>query len=827
MQLQYNQIKEQHPHDIVLFRLGDFYEAFNDDAKILSKVLGLTLTGRGKDENRMPMAGIPHHALNTYLPKIIKAGLKVVMVDQLTEPKPGELVQRDITKIYTPGTLTDENTLSEHVNNYLVSIYIDTKTKELTYGIAIADVSTGKLEVFQTSNLSVLKTELQRISPAEVIAANNQVEKLKAQLGLNFTTVADTDFLFDRAYAKLLEQFQTSSLKGFGIEEMRASISALGALISYLQTCYKALATHLRRVSVYNYSEYMQLDESTIRNLELVAPASGNDFSATVFSVLNQCGTNMGKRKLYDWLLHPYLVTEPLQERWDTVSLFAEDLMFTTSLREKLAQIADIERIVGRIGVGSAGPRDLLALKESLIQSLAISEQMSGQSSAPARFKHLAHQLSSTEHIQEVIDLIDKGISADAPVALSDGGVIADGYNAEIDELRALRHGGKSTLAEIQAREVERTGITSLKVSYNKVFGYYIEITKTHADKVPADYIRKQTLTNAERYITQELKEWEDKILTSEERLARLELELFVDIRNQIARVASELLVIAGCIAELDVLSNFGYLARNYNFCKPELSKVSELRIRDGRHLVVERLNNDFTPNDVEFDKTAGIIILTGPNMSGKSTYIRQVALITLLAQIGCFVPAKEMKFSLVDRIFTRVGASDNLSRGESTFMVEMHETANILNNATDKSLIILDEVGRGTSTYDGVAIAWSVVEYIQTKLKAKTLFATHYHELIALAEKYPEIKNYHVKVLEEGGTVLFQHKIAPGSTSRSYGVHVAKMAGVPNEVVEKAEEILEKFETRNSKSETGEPKTKKAAPSRPKKISPQQLGLM
>lgn len=826
MQKQYNEIKSQYPGDIVLFRLGDFYEAFNADAETLSRVLGLTLTGRGKGENRTPMAGIPHHALDNYLPRIVKAGLKVVMVDQLTEPKPGELVERGVSKIYTAGTLTEENTLSEETNNYLASIYVKTEKKQSIWGVAFTDISTGKLQIFESANDNLIHTEIEKLNAAEIIVAKSQITDVKVLQPNNVTLRPDNDYAPDVAHRLCLEQFNVDTLKGFGIAEMGTAISALGALLNYLKECQRTSLEHLKQVNVYHPDEYMHLDGATIRNLELVFPSSGNDMRTTVYSQLNQCQTNMGKRKLYDWLLRPYVTPAPLQARWDAVELFYVDGIFTDKVRHQLRKVADIERIVGRIGVGSANAKELIALRDSLVSIQDLLQIFPAK--LPGQIKLLTTSLEENPTLQTVIDLITESIHPEPPISLTEGGIINPGHNPEIDELRDLKKGGKSKLAEIQSREAARTGISSLKVSYNKVFGYYIEITNTHADKVPTEYIRKQTLTNAERYITQELKEWEDKVLTAEEKLVRLEYEMFVGIRTQIAQMATALLKAGDNIAEIDVLANFGYLAKQYGYVKPTLSKQTRLHIRNGRHPIIEKLQDEFTPNDIDFNSETELILLTGPNMSGKSTYIRQVALLTLLAQIGCFVPADQMEFSLVDRIFTRIGAADNLSKGESTFMVEMYETANILNNATKDSLIILDEVGRGTSTYDGVAIAWSIVEFINKELHAKTLFATHYHELVALADKYPRIKNYHVEVLDTGEEIVFQHKITPGSTSRSYGVHVAEMAGVPAEVVRRAEQILAGFEANGDMTKHSEGvKQKKSAPTRPKKIAPEQLGFI
>jgi DNA mismatch repair protein MutS len=848
MQEQYEQVKAKYPNVILLFRLGDFYEAFNDDAVTISRVLGITLTGRGKGETRTPMAGIPHHALKNYLPKLIEAGLKVAVADQMEEPVPGKLVERQVTKVLTPGTIVDEETLDSSKNNYIASVFFE-ETKESTkpiFNLVICDLSTGEFRAFLTTSPRILKIELEKISAKEVLASESQNDSLRTLYSNHLESQPDNYFKLESAYEVLTNQLGVQSLKGFGIEEKKGIISAAGALIQYLKDCQKTELKHLKSIKLYTYDSHMQLDIETIRNLELFYPISGNDLSTTVYSVLNACQNPMGKRLLRNWLLTPLLDPEILQERFDSVEYFFQNRIKTSEIQNFLKNISDIERIVGKIGVGSANPKDLVALRFSLENTLDLLRSLYiEKEKLPGRINALIQRIvgenpsadsnNVSDRIKEIIDLIKLAISEDPPAIINEGGIIAKGYNSEVDELRSLSHDSKKILSEIQQREIQKTGISSLKISYNQVFGYYIEVTKTHINKVPDYYIRKQTLVNAERFITEELKTLEDKILSAEEKLDILERDLFIEIRNSLSSFSSELLEVGKVLAEFDVVSNFGYLARENKYNKPEISKTDDcLEIINGRHIVVEQLKKDFVPNTTNFEKNSVIHILTGPNMSGKSTYIRQVALITLLAQIGSFVPAEKMKFSLVDRIFTRVGASDNLAHGESTFMVEMTETANILNNATNRSLVILDEVGRGTSTYDGVAIAWSIVEYLFSKIKCKTLFATHYHELIELENRYTGIENYNVNVIEKGTEILFQHKISKGSTNRSYGVHVAKLAGVPNEVLERANEILEKFEKNGgSKEEKSSASSQlksdsvKKSPVKPRKIHPEQLGLM
>ncbi|MEO7737359.1 MAG: DNA mismatch repair protein MutS, partial [Candidatus Dojkabacteria bacterium] len=777
MQEQYNRIKSETPGTVVLFRMGDFYETFDEDAELVSRVLGITLTSRGKNENRQPLAGIPYHALPTYMPRLVEAGLKIAIADQMETPVPGKLVEREITKIITPGTILDENSLDASKNNYIASIYVLNNI----FGLAFCDLTTGEFKSFSTNSESVLKNELKKINPSEIICADCHFENLNKLNPRRLEKLLDSKFNLKKSVQTLENQFKVNSLKGFGfnvtqdstIKDSRpeeiAIVTAAGALISYLIECQRGDIKHIRGIQSYAYNDYMKLDFETIRNLELLFTNSGTD-SPTLYSVINKCVNPMGKRKLRSWILNPLINPDIISERHESVEFFYNQPQLLSRLRDTLYKIADVERIVGRIGVGSANPKDLVGLKNSLVNIIELSKSLSAQELS-TRLKYLMNELKN-ERINEVIKIIDESIDNEPATLINNGGIIKIGFNAEVDELRNLRSNSKQILAEIQKREIERTDITNLKISFNNVFGYYIEVTTSHLSKVPDDYIRKQTLANAERYITQELKELEVKILSAEEKLIKLEQELYIQIRAKLADYSQTLLAVGNAIAELDVFLDFAFIAREFNYAKPEILEViaseasqshkphsngittssstprNDFHLTDGRHPVVERLVEKFIPNTTEFGEKSVIHILTGPNMSGKSTYIRQVALIALMAQIGSFVPAKEYKFNIIDRIFTRVGASDNLSKGESTFMVEMTETANILNNATEKSLIILDEVGRGTSTYDGVAIAWSIVEFIQDKIKAKTLFATHYHELISLEEKYSDIKNYNIKVV-------------------------------------------------------------------------------
>ncbi len=845
MQEQYYKIKDEYADAIVLFRLGDFFEAFNEDAVTLSKTLGITLTGRGKDEERHPMAGIPHHALRTYLPKLIEAGFKIAIADQMEDPVPGKLVERKVTKLITPGTVLDENSLDGSKNNYIACILIIEGKERQIIALVYCDLSTGELKAFEASSPQALQIELNKIKPAEIVCKASQLNLISNIFKTRLEIVDDKKFYDSSNQEKLLEQFGVASLKGFGIDQKSNIVNAASVLIEYLKECQKTDIKHIKSISLYNYDNYMHLDPETIRNLELLLPISGLDQTNTLYNILNDCKNSMGKRKLRQWILNPLVNLEMLEDRLNAVEFFYNDRVLTSEIQNKLSNTGDLERITGRIGVEAANPKDIVALKYTIIEIQEILQSLE-KTNLPSRLKHLlATAMSNSNVYQNIIDLINKSINDDAPAVITEGGIIKNGYNQNIDKLNNLSRNSKQILLQIQQREIQRTGINSLKISYNSVFGYYIEVTKSHFSKVPQDYIRKQTLANAERYITEELKELETRILSAEEKLVKLEQEVFINVRSQIAEFSKDLLILGDIVAEVDVLCNFGNLAREYRYIKPMLKKSSDsnvrsLTIKNGRHPVVEKLTQNFTPNTTEFTQDF-IHILTGPNMSGKSTYIRQTALITLMAQIGSFVPADSMEFSIVDRIFTRVGASDNLAKGESTFMVEMTETANILNNATADSLIILDEVGRGTSTYDGVAIAWSIIEHIYDKLKCKTLFATHYHELIELEKKYKGIKNYNVEVVDNKGEIMFKHKIIPGSTSRSYGVHVAKLAGIPQDVIKRADEILKEFEGNGSKKSDKQlemvqdksqksynrVKTNKTSVPKPKKIHPEQLGLI
>ena len=793
---QYLAIKAKYQDMILLYRMGDFYETFYEDAKIISRVLGIALTKRshGKVAD-VPLAGFPYHALDAYLPKLIKAGHKVAICEQVEDPKKAKtVVKREVVEVITPGTALSEKILDNRSSNYLAAVYL----KDDMAGISYCDVSTGAFYLSEIPVTEVLNY-LQEIAPKEILVSSAQEADVQQLLGNRLaaihTRMDDWIFTYQFAYERLTDHFRTPNLKGFGAEDYPLGIVAAGAILYYIGENYQNRLEHIQRVSVISASDVMILDETTRRNLEITTSLMGDNRQGTLLAILDHTLTPMGSRLLKHWMVHPLIRKEAIDQRLERVSAFYENNALRESVREALEHISDMERLLARISTGRATPRDLIALKQALRYIEPIREALREANDPRLR------TFLDMEDVTDVADLIQRAIVDNPPQTLTEGNIIKTGYHAELDELRTISQEGKTVIVELQRREREKTGIPSLKVGYNKVFGYYFEVTKTHQDKVPDYFIRKQTLTNAERYITPELKEFEEKVLTAEEKMASLEYELFQQVREQIARRGEAIQKNAHLVAELDVLANFAHVAHKYQYVRPEITADTELHITEGRHPVVERLlppDQPFVPNDTHLDnENTQIMIITGPNMAGKSTYLRQVGLIVLLAQVGCFVPAASAKIGVVDRIFTRVGASDNLAFGESTFMVEMLETANILNNASPRSLILLDEIGRGTSTFDGLAIAWAVTEYIHNTpaISAKTLFATHYHELTELATLYPRIKNFKVAVKEYGDQVIFLRKIEPGGMDNSYGIYVAQMAGMPREVVDRAREVLMNLE--------------------------------
>ena len=798
---QYYKIKQKYPDTILLFRMGDFYETFEDDAVITSKVLGITLTKRAHGAaGDVPLAGFPYHALDSYLPKLIRAGYRVAICEQLEDPKFAKgIVKRDVIEVVTPGVAFSEKLLDHKSNNYLCGIYI----KDDVAGISFADVTTG--EFFTTEvPIKKIKETLESISPAEVLVSKRELPKLQStfeQIPFKFTITKIDDWIFSYEYCFeiLTMHFKTASLKGFGIDNNQSeAIIAAGVVLHYLQETQKANLGHLKKISIYNPTDYMILDPATKRNLEILASMSDGSRAGSLISILDKTKTSMGGRLLKKWVSLPLLKLEQIHNRLEAVEELYQNENLRNQIAEELKQIGDLERIISKICTGRANPRDVINLKLSLKRIPVIKDILRNVKSVA--LQRIRDNLIGLTYI---VDKIEAMLVDDPPLNIADGGVIKPGFNAELDELRNLSSSGKDYLAQLQARERERTQIPSLKVAYNKVFGYYIEISNAHKNKVPQDYIRKQTLVNAERYITPELKQYEEKILNAEERIYQLETEFFNELRITISDEAEKIQKNAQLIAALDCFLSFAEVAIENNYVKPEVNDDDAIIIKNGRHPVVEKIlpyGEKFTPNDTYLDNsTQQIMIITGPNMSGKSVYLRQVGLIVLLAQIGSFVPAESARIGIVDKIFTRVGASDNLAAGESTFLVEMHETANIVNNATPKSLILLDEVGRGTSTFDGLSIAWALTEYLHENINvaAKTLFATHYHELNELANIYPRIVNYKVDVKEVGDKVIFLHKVVPGYADHSYGIQVAEMAGLPVSITRRAKQILKNLESK------------------------------
>ncbi len=795
---QYHKIKAQYPDTILLFRVGDFFETFDEDAKKASQVLGITLTKRanGKAEN-VPLAGFPHHAIDTYLPKLVRSGYRVAICEQMENPKFAKgIVKRDVIEVVTPGVAFSDKLLDHKKNNYLASIYV----KDNIAGISFSDVSTGEFYAYQI-NVNGLNSQFGLITPSEILISKRQKSFFEGLIKKYLPTARVStleDWIFEYEFARdlLLNHFGTQTLKGFGLEGNEVAISTAGAILNYLKETQKEKLGHLNKVSLFNPSDYMQLDFATKRNLEIMFTMQDASREGSLISILDKTNTSMGGRLLKRWITAPLRKLEPILKRQQSVAELVTKKTLRKNVREELKEIADLERLTSKICTGRATPRELIYLKNSLRKIPLLKQLLDGTISE--RIKNIAESLDA---LDEVVEKIELAITDDPPVSVGNGNVIRPGYSPELDELRNITKNAKSWIENFQEKERLRTNIPSLKVSYNKVFGYYISISNTHKEKTPPDYIRKQTLVNSERYITPELKEYEDKILNAEENIAELETQLFDEVRSFAASFSEKIQTNAKLIAELDCYQSLAQCAEEYDYVKPELDNSDVIDIEDGRHPVVERIlppGEKFHPNSTFLsNEETQIIILTGPNMAGKSVYLRQVGLIVLLAQIGSFVPAKRAHIGLVDNIFTRVGASDNITSGESTFLVEMQEAANILNNATSKSLILLDEVGRGTSTFDGISIAWAITEYLHENplAAAKTLFATHYHELNEMATIFPRIKNFKVEVREYDDKVIFLHKVTPGGADHSYGIQVAQMAGLPPFVTKRAKEILSNLE--------------------------------
>ncbi len=795
---QFHKIKSEHPDTILLFRVGDFFETFEEDAKTASKVLGITLTKRANGKaGSVPLAGFPHHAIDNYLPKLVKAGYRVAVCEQVENPKFAKgIVKREVVEVVTPGVVYSDKLLDHKKNNFLISIFFSGDIA----GISYCDISTGEFQVYETSAIKVAE-QIETINPAEILIAKKQrddVIPLIEKINLNPKVSKIDDWIFNYEYATdlLKEQFKTQNLKGFGIEKLNTGIIAAGTILHYLKETQKSNLAHLTKISLYNPSEYMYLDLSTKRNLEILYTMQDGSHEGSLISVLDKTKTAMGARLLKRWVNAPLRNKEQIDKRLECVEDFYKNKTLRENLQNEFKEIGDLERLISKVSTGRANPRELVYLKNS-IKKIPLLKQLLDLSNSEI----IGIINSKLNDLTEIFEKVENAIVDEPPISLKDGGIIRQGYNAELDELRDLSMNAKTWIANMQKTERERSGIPSLKVSYNKVFGYYIEITNAHKNKIPDNYIRKQTLVSSERYITPELKEYEDKILNAEENIGILEHQLFNEVRLAVANEADKIQENAKLIAMLDCYLSFAECAEEYNYVKPEINTSDKIIVKAGRHPVVEQIlppGEKFTSNDYNLDNSdTQIIVLTGPNMSGKSVYLRQIGLIVLLAQIGSYVPADKASIGIVDRIYTRVGASDNISAGESTFLVEMQEAANILNNATSKSLILLDEIGRGTSTFDGISIAWAITEYLHENptVRPKTLFATHYHELNEMASIFPRIKNFKVEVREYDDKVIFLHKVSSGGADHSYGIQVAQMAGLPLFVTNRAKEILMNLE--------------------------------
>ncbi len=804
MMQQYQRLRKSIPPDtLLLFRLGDFYELFFEDAKEASALLNVALTKR----NTVPMCGVPYHAAQTYVAKLIKAGKRVAICDQTSEPQPGKIVSRDITQIVTAGTVSELNLLETKRANYLGAVYID----EGAYGFAYADLTTGEFRLSQRQNQQALVDELARVGPSELLVSDAQTDRLGE---LNHVTVYDGyAFLPEQASFTLCEHFKTKSLDGFGCGEMRAATAAAGAIVHYLKHQLRRKLDHFTSLRCDNVSEFVTLDAATQINLELVESRSTRDTS--LLAVLDRTLTPMGGRKLRAWILQPLRDPRAIECRQQMIADFLQEPDLLGSIRAELKTIRDLERAAGRLSQASGNARDLVALKVSLGQIPKLKEELgkliersefgTGREAASRTdgsesraYRSLALRLrNEIQEMPELAEKLGRALVDDPPLALKEGGMFRDGYDPDLDQLRSASRQGKSWIGELQEREIVATGIKSLKVRFNSVFGYFIEVTKSNLANVPSHYTRKQTTVGGERFVTPELKEVEAKILGADERARNLEFQLFQKLREETVNEIGPIQQTASAIAELDAVGGLAETARLFHYCRPVLNETLGLSIREGRHPVLDQtlIEEKFVPNDTLLDDERRLAIITGPNMAGKSTYIRQVALIVLMAQIGSFVPAASAEIGIVDRIFTRVGANDDLARGQSTFMVEMNETANIVNNATGRSLVILDEIGRGTSTFDGLSIAWSVAEFLHDKIRARTLFATHYHELTKLAQERNGVCNLNVAVREWNEQIIFLRKIVPGGADKSYGIQVARLAGLPKEILERAKDILAHLE--------------------------------
>jgi DNA mismatch repair protein MutS len=826
MMRQYLEIKEQYPDAILFFRLGDFYEMFLDDAVTASRVLDITLTSRNKGAaEEVPLCGIPYHSCQPYIARLVEQGYKVAICEQVEDPKAAKgIVRREVVRVVSPGLVVDTDTLEPKENNYLLAVAAGRPGR---FGLAVVDITTGEFSLTEVSEPEGLRGELLRFNPREVLLATGEEgEALRKELagildGRRVEWLPDWVLAPDRAERALRAAFDDAPLEAFGCAGLTGAIRAAGAVLYYLEETQKGLLPHLRPPTTSQGGDFMVIDEATRRNLELTATLHDGRRKGSLLGVLDRTVTAMGGRLLKHWINQPLLRIEPIQARHEAVAELVERSLLRDELRTALDGVYDLERLNGKISMAHANAKDLTALRASLERLPGLVELL-----AECESPRLIELRRNIDPLEELCALIAAGIVDDPPFVLRDGGIIRDGFNAELDELRAVSREGKGWIARLESQEKERTGISSLKVRFNKVFGYYIEITRSHLSRVPDDYQRRQTLANAERYITPALKEYEEKVLGAEERLTQLEFDLFQGLRRQVAAEGARIQATATALAELDVFAALAELAHERDYVRPEMDESGDLEIREGRHPVIEAmsLSERFVANDLLMDTRENqILIITGPNMAGKSTFMRQVALIVLLAQMGSLVPAKAARIGVVDRIFTRVGASDNLARGQSTFMVEMTEAANILRHATPRSLIVLDEIGRGTSTFDGLSIAWAVAEYLHDvpEVAAKTLFATHYHELIDLALTRERVRNYNIAVKEWNEQIIFLRKIVKGGASHSYGIQVARLAGLPREVIDRAREVLKNLESGEFEGE-GEPRLARGKGRKKAAASPQ-----
>lgn len=826
MMRQYEEAKAACGDALLLFRMGDFYELFHEDAKVCARVLGLTLTSRDKGENPIPMAGFPFHQLESYLAKLIRQGYRVAVCDQVEDPSQAKgIVKREVTRVVTAGTLTDEALLDPLQSNLLVAVFSakpGQSSLEQTVGLAWTELASGRFQagIFRRDRVI---DELARLEPSEVLLREDDgLLSPGNDYGWTVTLRPTWQFGVDEALRQLCRHFNTQNLEGMGWDAAQdgLAIAAAGAVLAYLLETQKTSLGHIQQLLPYRVGTSLEIDAATRRSLELTHTMRDRQRAGSLLSVLDQTCTSMGARLLTAWLSAPLIDISQIERRHSAIEELVAENRVRNGLRERLNEIYDLERLLGRVATRRASPRDLRQVGGTLRQLPAVKDCLNRTNSE--RLKHLDRDLLLCEPLR---DKLLGALVENCPLHLREGGFISDGYHPELDDLRQLASGGKQWIAQYQAQQMEATGITSLKVGYTKVFGYYLEVTNVHKDKVPAYFVRKQTLKNAERYITDELKQYESKVISADEQALQLELELFHQLRDEVAQFLGQLQQIADVIAELDVLAGLAELAKRGNYVRPEMSPDADLEIVDGRHPVLDSSmpKGTFVPNDCRLGGKHGtVMLITGPNMAGKSTYIRQVALTTLMAQLGSFVPAKRARIGVADRIFARVGASDELSRGQSTFMVEMVETARILNTSSERSLIILDEIGRGTSTYDGLSLAWAIVEYLHDKIQARTLFATHYHELTQLEKSLPRVRNYNVAVKEWDDNIVFLHRIVPGGADKSYGIHVARLAGIPAGVNERAKDILHQLET-DHLNQRGD---SKITPPRRKPDAPVQLTL-